>query len=83
MQWHPAGVLEYGLGLRRDIARVIRRRQPDAVVVGSWEVEFGGKRGCGYWVRRCAQLLNDVEQAVGPAHFPALDADTTLSVCRR
>src|SRR5580698_7573092 len=29
------GVLEYGLGLRRDIARVIRRRQPDAVVVGS------------------------------------------------
>ena len=29
---HPDGVLEYGLGLRRDIARVIRRRQPDAVV---------------------------------------------------
>ena len=39
---HPDGMLEYGLGLRRDIARVIRRRQPDAVVVGSWEVEFGG-----------------------------------------
>src|SRR5215475_7655073 len=36
---HPDGVLEYGLGLRRDIARVIRRRQPDAVVAGSWEVE--------------------------------------------
>ena len=34
------GVLEYGLGMRRDIARVIRRRQPDAVVVGSWDVEF-------------------------------------------
>jgi len=39
---YPDGMLEYGLGLRRDIARVIRRRQPDAVVVGSWEVEFGG-----------------------------------------
>jgi len=39
---HPDGMLEYGLGVRRDIARVIRRRQPDAVVVGSWEVEFGG-----------------------------------------
>jgi LmbE family N-acetylglucosaminyl deacetylase len=39
---HRDGMLEYGLGLRRDIARVIRRRQPDAVVVGSWEVEFGG-----------------------------------------
>ena len=37
---HRDGVLEYGLDLRRDIARVIRRRQPDAVVVGSWEVEF-------------------------------------------
>jgi LmbE family N-acetylglucosaminyl deacetylase len=33
------GMLEYGLGMRRDIARVIRRRQPDAVVTGSWEVE--------------------------------------------
>jgi LmbE family N-acetylglucosaminyl deacetylase len=39
---YPDGMLEYGLGLRRDIARVIRRRQPDAVVVGSWEVQFGG-----------------------------------------
>ena len=37
---YPDGMLEYGLGMRRDIARVIRRRQPDAVVVGSWEVEF-------------------------------------------
>ncbi len=37
---YPDGVLEYSLGMRRDIARVIRRRQPDAVVVGSWDVEF-------------------------------------------
>ncbi len=36
---HPDGVLEYSLGLRRDIARVIRRRKPDAVVAGSWDVE--------------------------------------------
>ena len=36
---HPDGVLEYGLGLRRDVARVIRRRKPDAVVAGSWDVE--------------------------------------------
>src|SRR6202451_4759509 len=39
---HPDGMLEYSLGLRRDIARVIRRHQPDAVVVGSWDVEFPG-----------------------------------------
>jgi LmbE family N-acetylglucosaminyl deacetylase len=37
---HPDGMLEYGLDLRRDIARAIRRRKPDAVVAGSWEVEF-------------------------------------------
>src|SRR4051812_15040654 len=37
---HPDGVLEYGLALRRDIARAIRRYRPDAVLVGSWEVEF-------------------------------------------
>jgi LmbE family N-acetylglucosaminyl deacetylase len=37
---HPDGVLEYSLVLRRDIARVIRRRKPDAMVAGSWEVEF-------------------------------------------
>src|ERR1700760_1964039 len=36
---YPDGVLEYSLGMRRDIARVIRRRQPDAVVTGSWDVE--------------------------------------------
>ena len=37
---HPDGVLVYSLELRRDIARAIRRYRPDAVVVGSWEVEF-------------------------------------------
>lgn len=37
---HPDGVLEYSLGLRRDIARQIRRVRPTAVLVGTWEVEF-------------------------------------------
>ncbi len=37
---HPDAVLEYSLALRRDIARVIRSYQPDAVVTGSWDVEF-------------------------------------------
>lgn len=37
---HPDGVLEYSLALRRDIAVAIRRFRPDAVLVGSWEVEF-------------------------------------------
>ena len=37
---HRDGVLEYSLALRRDIARVIRSSRPDALVVGSWDVEF-------------------------------------------
>jgi LmbE family N-acetylglucosaminyl deacetylase len=37
---YPDGVLVYSVELRRDIARAIRRYRPDAVVVGSWEVEF-------------------------------------------
>jgi LmbE family N-acetylglucosaminyl deacetylase len=37
---YPDGVLEYSLDLRRDIARAIREQRPDAVLVGSWDVEF-------------------------------------------
>lgn len=37
---YPDGTLVYSLDLRRDIARTIRRQRPDAVVVGSWDVEF-------------------------------------------
>ncbi|SDN50980.1 PIG-L deacetylase family protein [Geodermatophilus sp. DSM 45219] len=37
---HPDGVLEHGPALRRDIARVIREHRPDALLVGTWEIEF-------------------------------------------
>ncbi len=37
---YPDGVLVYSLEMRRDIAEAIRRFRPDAVVIGSWEVEF-------------------------------------------
>lgn len=37
---YPDGVLEYSIGMRRDIARAIRAARPEAVVVGSWDVEF-------------------------------------------
>ena len=36
---HPDGVLEYSVALRRDIARVIRRHKPDAVVAARWAIE--------------------------------------------
>jgi LmbE family N-acetylglucosaminyl deacetylase len=36
---HPDGVLVYGLDLRRDICREIRRFQPDVVVTFGYEIE--------------------------------------------
>ncbi len=37
---YPDGVLVHSLEMRRDIARAIRRYRPDALVTGTWEVEF-------------------------------------------
>lgn len=37
---YPDGILEYSLAMRRDIAMSIRGFRPDAVLVGSWDVEF-------------------------------------------
>lgn len=37
---HQDGMLEYGLTLRRDVARAIRQCRPDVVLTGTWEVEF-------------------------------------------
>lgn len=39
--WHD-GVVEYGLDLRRDIAREVRRRRPDLVFTGSFEPRWPG-----------------------------------------
>jgi LmbE family N-acetylglucosaminyl deacetylase len=35
------GTVEYGLPLRRDIARAVRRHRPEVVVVGSWAERIG------------------------------------------
>lgn len=39
------GVIEYGLGLRRDLARVIRIHRPDLVVTGNREAFWPGRQG--------------------------------------
>ncbi|MER5639101.1 PIG-L deacetylase family protein [Kitasatospora sp. NPDC002227] len=39
---HPDGVLEYGLPLRRDIARVVRRYRPDIVITTNFRETYGG-----------------------------------------
>ena len=72
---YPDGVLEYGLDLRRDIARVIRRRQPDAVLVTTWEVEFAA--GLNQADHRVAGLaaLDALRDAGNRWVFPELLAD--------
>ena len=38
---YPDGVLEYGLPLRRDIARAVRRHRPDVVITGNYHESWG------------------------------------------
>ena len=38
---HPDGVLEYGLPLRRDVARAVRRHRPDVVITGNYHDSWG------------------------------------------
>ena len=38
---YPDGMLEYGLPLRRDIARAVRRHRPDVVITGNYHESWG------------------------------------------
>ena len=38
------GVIEYGLPLRRDLARAIRKHQPDIVMTNNFDLRWGGGR---------------------------------------
>ena len=40
---HTDGVVEYGLTLRRDICRAIRRHMPDTLVTGNFETTWSGR----------------------------------------
>ncbi|RAY11616.1 PIG-L family deacetylase [Actinomadura craniellae] len=42
---HPDGMLEYGLPLRRDLARAIRRHRPDVVVSLNFRETWAGGQG--------------------------------------
>ncbi|WP_051733154.1 PIG-L deacetylase family protein [Kitasatospora phosalacinea] len=39
---HPDGTVEYGLPLRRDLARAIRRHRPDIVITTNFRDTYGG-----------------------------------------
>jgi LmbE family N-acetylglucosaminyl deacetylase len=75
---HPDGVLQPSLDLRRDIARAIRRFQPDVVVTGSWEVEFvAGLNQADHRVAGMA-CLDSIRDADHPWLFPELVEDEGL-----
>ena len=38
---HPDGMIEYGLPLRRDIARAVRRTRPEIVITGNYRDSWG------------------------------------------
>lgn len=38
---YPDGMLEYGLALRRDVARAVRRHRPDVVITGNYRESWG------------------------------------------
>lgn len=46
---HHDGVIEYGLGLRRDIAAAIRRHRPELVITLNHRETWGGTGGGGHW----------------------------------
>lgn len=75
----PDGVLEYGLELRRAIAREIRRFRPDAVVTGSGELFVGW--GVDHADHRAAGLaaIDAVRDADNRWVFPELLRDEDLA----
>lgn len=78
---HPDGVLVYGLDLRRDICREIRRFQPDVVVGGGHEVET--RIGFDQSDHRAAGLatLDAVRDAGNRWVFPEQVDDERLAPC--
>lgn len=61
---YPDGVVEYGLGLRREIARHIRRFRPDILITATPALTFGLGRG--------QRMLNQADhRAVGTAVLDA------------
>jgi len=69
---HPDGMLEYGLALRRDIARVVRQVRPEAVVTANFDVEaYGGFNQADHRAAGLA-VVDGVRDAANPWVFREL-----------
>jgi LmbE family N-acetylglucosaminyl deacetylase len=69
---HRDGAVEYGLELRRDIARSIRRTQPDVVLTMNFELTWGGEGGINHADHRAVGLatLDACRDAANEWLFP-------------
>lgn len=66
---HPDGMLEYGLPLRRDIARVVRQVRPDLVLTANFDFEaYGGLNQADHRVAGLA-VIDAVRDAANPWVF--------------
>lgn len=75
---HPDGMLEYGLPLRRDIARVVRQVRPDLVVTANFEFEaYGGLNQADHRVAGLA-VVDAVRDAANPWVFRELGENEAL-----
>nr|WP_255459782.1 PIG-L deacetylase family protein [Micrococcus sp. TA1] len=76
---HPDGMLEYGLALRRDVARVVRQVRPDAVVTANFDVEaYGGFNQADHRAAGLA-VVDGVRDAANPWVFRELAEDEGLA----
>jgi LmbE family N-acetylglucosaminyl deacetylase len=72
---HPDGMLEYGLALRRDVARVVRQVRPDAVVTANFDVEaYGGFNQADHRAAGLA-VVDGVRDAANPWVFRELSEE--------
>ncbi|GAB3687679.1 PIG-L family deacetylase [Actinocorallia lasiicapitis] len=71
---HPDGMLEYGLPLRKDIARAIRRHRPDVVISGNFRDSWPGGGGFNMADHRALGLAvaDGVRDAANPWVFREL-----------
>lgn len=69
---HPDGMVEYGLRLRRDVARVVRQVRPDAVVTANFDLEaYGGLNQADHRAAGLA-VVDGVRDAANPWVFREL-----------
>jgi LmbE family N-acetylglucosaminyl deacetylase len=76
---HPDGVVEYGLPLRRDLARAIRRHRPEIVITQNYRDTFGpGALNQADHIATGRAVVDAVRDAGNRWVFPELTAEEGL-----